>query len=142
MRININKRSLVIVALTAVTMASCACGTTEETTKKATTQATTEEDKTASETGASADDELATTDFSTRNLAEGYIGKTCVELWDAIGSPIECHPIDGKCEDGMYHGYLHYDGFDVEYVSEDDSFEEEGVGGCTVYAVTDSKFDY
>ncbi|MBR6403427.1 MAG: hypothetical protein IKS48_08600 [Eubacterium sp.] len=154
------KRSLVIVALAGVMMASCACGNAAETTTEATTQATTaatteektttattteattEASKTASETEAKADDKKDDSNASKRSEAEGFIGKSCAELKDAIGDPIKIHPVAGADENGKYRGYLQYEDFDVEFESEDDSYLEEGdLSGCTVVAVEDTQFD-
>ena len=77
-----------------------------------------------------------------RTTAEGYVGKSCPELVEALGDCISMHPVADPDDNGKYHGYLHYEEFEVEFVSTDEKYLESGdLSGCTVTAIVDTMFD-
>ena len=81
-------------------------------------------------------------DQDLRSIAEGYVGKSCPELVEAIGDCISIHPVADPDANGIYHGYLHYDDFEVEFESADEKYLESGdLSGCTVTAIVDTMFD-
>ena len=81
-------------------------------------------------------------DLDLRSTAEGYVGKSCPELVEAIGDCISIHPVADPDANGIYHGYLHYDDFEVEFESADEKYLESGdLSGCTVTAIVDTMFD-
>ena len=81
-------------------------------------------------------------DQDLRSTAEGYVGKSCSDLVEAIGDCVSMHPVADPDENGRYQGYLHYDGFEVEFESADEKYLESGdLSGCTVTAVVDTMFD-
>lgn len=80
-------------------------------------------------------------DADLRGVAESYVGKSASLLTEEIGDCLNIHPA-GNMENGKYRGYLHYDGFEVEFESDNEDYLERGdLSGCTVTAVVDSLFD-
>lgn len=77
-----------------------------------------------------------------REVAESHVGKSASLLTEEIGDCLSIHPAGDVGENGKYRGYMHYDGFEVEFESDDESYLERGdLSGCTVTAVVDSMFD-
>ena len=154
--------SLLVVSSMVFALAACSDEKVEETTASTTaaTEATTEategsaEEETTAATEAAATEETAASEETTtaaetskesqdlRSTAESYIGKNCVDLENAIGECQSIHPEGSQADNGMYRGYLHYDGFEVEFESETEDYLDNGdLSGCTVIAVVDPLFD-
>ena len=128
------KKSLLFLLVGSMIFAFAACSDkTEETTAVATEATTVAEETTAAETTAEQD---------LRSTAEGFVGKSCTDLVNAIGEAESLHPGNVNEDTGMYQGYLHYKDFEVEFESETETYLENGdLSGCTVVAVVDSMFD-
>ena len=128
------KKSLLFLLVGSMIFAFAACSDkTEETTAVATEATTVAEETTAAETTAEQD---------LRSTAEGFVGKSCTDLVNAIGEAESLHPGNVNEDTGMYQGYLHYKDFEVEFESETETYLENGdLSGCTVVAIVDSMFD-
>ena len=133
------KKSLLFLLAGSMIFAFAACSEkTEETTTVATEATTVVEETPAAETTAA--ETVAEQDL--RSTAEGFVGKSCTDLVNAIGEAESLHPGNVNEDTGMYQGYLHYKDFEVEFESETETYLENGdLSGCTVVAVVDSMFD-
>ena len=98
-----------------------------------------------SQEAAAADKDTSETDDNDgdlRSVAEGYIGKSCSELAEVIGECKSMHPSGSVNDNGKYWGYLHYEDFEVEFESDDETYLENGdISGCVVAAIVDTLFD-
>ena len=130
------KKSLLFLLAGSMIFAFAACSDkTEETTVETTTVEETTAEETTVEASTAAEQDL-------RSTAEGFVGKSCTDLVNAIGEAESLHPGNVNEDTGMYQGYLHYKDFEVEFESETETYLENGdLSGCTVVAVVDSMFD-
>ena len=130
------KKSLLFLLAGSMIFAFAACSDkTEETTGETTTVEETTAEETTVEASTAAEQDL-------RSTAEGFVGKSCTDLVNAIGEAESLHPGNVNEDTGMYQGYLHYKDFEVEFESETETYLENGdLSGCTVVAVVDSMFD-
>ncbi len=147
--------SLLVVSSMVFALAACSDEKVEETTASTTaaTEGSAEEETTAATEAAATEETAASEETTTaaetseesqdlRSTAESYIGKNCVDLENAIGECQSIHPEGSQADNGMYRGYLHYDGFEVEFESETEDYLDNGdLSDCTVIAVVDPLFD-
>ena len=130
------KKSLLFLLAGSMIFAFAACSDkTEKTTGETTTVEETTAEETTVEASTAAEQDL-------RSTAEGFVGKNCTDLVNAIGEAESLHPGNVNEDTGMYQGYLHYKDFEVEFESETETYLENGdLSGCTVVTVVDSMFD-
>ena len=144
------KKSLLFLLVVSMIFAFAACSDKTEETTAVATEATTVAEETTVETTTVEETtaEETTVEASTaaeqdlRSTAEGFVGKSCTDLVNAIGEAESLHPGNVNEDTGMYQGYLHYKDFEVEFESETETYLENGdLSGCTVVAIVDSMFD-
>lgn len=144
------KKSLLFLLVGSMIFAFAACSDKTEETTAVATEATTVAEETTVETTTVEETtaEETTVEASTaaeqdlRSTAEGFVGKNCTDLVNAIGEAESLHPGNVNEDTGMYQGYLHYKDFEVEFESETETYLENGdLSGCTVVAIVDSMFD-